>query len=458
VKLSKLNIMKYEYDLFVIGAGSGGVRAARVSASLGAKVAIAEDTYMGGTCVNVGCIPKKLFVYSSHFHEEIQAAYSYGWNISQTNFEWGRLINNKNNEIHRLNKIYENLLESSGVTIIDGHATIKSSHKIEINGNIYTAKNILIATGSESVVPDIPGNTLGITSDDAFYLESLPEHIVIIGGGYIAVEFAGIFNGLGVDTHLIYRDSLFLRGFDEGIRRFIANEMTQKGINLHFGIDVTEISESKDKKIISLSKGENILTDTVFFATGRRPKTSTLNLEGIGIEIGANAEVLVNAQYQTNIENVYALGDVIDKFQLTPVAIAEAMIVSDNLFGQQQARSLNYSNIPTAIFTQPNIGTVGPTEEEARKTISDLKVFESEFRPLKYTLTETNERSLMKLLVDNSNDKVIAAHMVGPDAGEIIQGISVAIMAGATKDIFDSTVGIHPTAAEEFVTMRSVVR
>ena len=456
--LKEFVFMKYQYDLFVIGAGSGGVRAARVSANLGAKVAIAEDTHMGGTCVNVGCIPKKLFVYGSHFGEDIHDAYSYGWDITKYNFNWNELIKNKNKEIQRLNGIYENLLDNSNVEIVKGTATIKSPHEIQVGKNLYTAANILIATGSQPSIPNIIGSNLAITSNEAFFLTNLPKRIVIVGGGYIAIEFAGIFNGLGVDTHLIYRNSLFLRGFDEGIRKFIEVEVEKKGIKLHLNTEVDKIEKSDSGKLVTLSSGNEITTDEVFFATGRAPRINGLNLPEIGVETGPKGEVLVDGSYRTSVENIYALGDVIDRFQLTPVAIAEAMVLAANLFSKEPPKTLDYTNIPTAIFSQPNIGTVGPTEEEARKIYPELQVFESEFRPLKYTMSGKDEKSMMKLLVNKQDDRVVAAHMVGPEAGEIIQGISVAIMAGATKATFDETIGIHPTAAEEFVTMRSVTR
>ena len=444
--------MKYDYDLFVIGAGSGGVRAARMSASLGAKVAIAEEKYLGGTCVNVGCIPKKLFVYGSHVAEDMDDAKFYGWNGSALSFDWSTLLQRKNEEISRLNCIYRNLLDTPGVKIFESHAHIGDPHTILVDGHKVTTERILVATGAQPIVPEFEGCDLVATSDDAFYFEELPEKVIIVGGGYIAVEFAGIYQGMGLDTTLVYRGPLFLRGFDDQLREFVRDQLSLKGVKLHFNQTIERVEKSQNRKIAYFSDGSTQITDELLYATGRSP-----NIAGCGVEpfvdLTASGGIQVDEHYQTKEESIYALGDVIDREQLTPVAIAEAISLSNHLFGEVE-RPVSYADIPTAVFCQPNLGTVGPTETEARKRFSNLQVFDTDFRPLKHTLTDNPERTLMKLLVDGDTDKVIAAHMVGPEAGEIIQGIAVAIKSGATKSDFDSTIAIHPTSAEEFVTMR----
>jgi glutathione reductase (NADPH) len=450
--------MSYDYDLFVIGAGSGGVRAARMSAGYGARVAVAESTYLGGTCVNVGCVPKKLFVYGSHFHEEFEDAAAYGWDVSPTGFDWPRLRDNKTREIERLNGVYASLLEKAGVETKWGHARIAGPNTVAMDGQTFTAEHILIATGSWPAVPDVPGRELAITSNEAFYLESFPKRVVVVGGGYIAVEFAGIFKGLGANVELLYRRDLFLRGFDDGVRQFVANELAQKDIGLRFNTNVARIEAVDGRRRVHLVEGGSLDADLVLYATGRTPKTGDLGLETVDVALNERGGIVVDEFYRTSVPGIYALGDVIDNVQLTPVAIAEGMCVSANLFTDRPASRVNYENIPTAVFCQPNIGTVGPTETEARERYPDLAVFESEFRPMKHTLTGRQERTFMKLLVDGASDRVVGAHMVGPEAGEIVQGIGVAITAGATKAHFDQTIGIHPTAAEEFVTMREPAR
>lgn len=449
--------MKYDYDLFVIGAGSGGVRAARMSAGFGARVAVAEDRYLGGTCVNVGCIPKKLFVYGSHFCEDFVDAESYGWNVSPAQFDWQRLRDNKTEEIQRLNGIYDELLSNAGVVIYTEHATFIDDHTLRVGQDTFTAEYVLIATGSWPHIPKFPGSEFAVSSNEMFYLPTLPTRIAVVGGGYIAVEFAGIMNGLGVDTTLIYRGPMFLRGFDDGIRSFVKTELERKGIRLMFNTTVQSIRNERDRKVLRLHDDSQLEVDQVLYATGRTPNTNGLGLQNTRVKTNSGGAILVNDSYQTAAKNIYALGDVIDRFQLTPVAIAEGMAFSHSVFGSQ-SRSVDYSAIPTCVFCQPNIGTVGPTEEEASREFDELQVFESTFRPLKHTVTKREERSLMKLLVDGATDRVIAAHMVGPDAGEIIQGFAVAITSKATKADFDRTIAIHPTSAEEFVTMRSRTR
>lgn len=447
--------MSYDYDLFVIGAGSGGVRAARMSAGHGARVAVAEDTYLGGTCVNVGCVPKKLFVYGSHFAEEFEDAAAYGWTARHEPFDWPRLRDNKTREIERLNGIYRNLLENAGVTIHWGRATLEDPHHVRVGEAVYSAANILVATGSWPSVPDLPGREHAITSNEAFYLEEFPRRVTVVGGGYIAVEFAGIYAGLGAETTLLYRGPLFLRGFDDDVRRFVAAEIAKKGIDLRFSTEVEAIETRGDTRLLSLNDGQTLEADQVLYATGRTPKTAGLGLEAAGVELDDVGAIVVDHHYRSSVPNIYALGDVIDRHQLTPVAIAEGMCVAANLFTDQRPRSVDYELIPTAVFCQPNIGTVGLTEAEARSRFGDeIDIYAADFKPMKHTLTGRDERTLMKLVVTRSDDRVVGAHMVGPEAGEIIQGIAVAMTAGATKTHFDRTIGIHPTAAEEFVTMR----
>jgi len=446
--------MGYDYDLFVIGAGSGGVRASRMSAGFGARVAVAEDRYLGGTCVNVGCVPKKLFVYGSHFAEDFEDAAAYGWDVTVGPVNWQRLRDNKTREIERLNGIYANLLDNAGVTRHWGRARLLDAHTVAVGEDTYTAEHILIATGGWPVQPDYPGAEHTISSNEVFYLDTLPRRVLVQGGGYIAVEFAGIFNGLGVETELVYRGPLFLRGFDEGVREFVNDELQNKGVKLTFNANIERVDVDGDEKVVTLTNGRQVRTDLVLCAIGRYPKTAGLGLEEAGVRLGDFGKVLVDEDYRTSVPHIYAIGDVIDRMQLTPVAIAEGMCIANNLFTDNPRRRVNYDNVATAVFCQPNIGTVGPTEAEAAERYPELVVYESTFRPMKHTLTGRSERTLMKLLVNGADDRVVAAHMVGPDAGEIIQGLSVAINAGATKAHFDATVGIHPTAAEEFVTMR----
>jgi len=447
-----------DYDLIVIGAGSGGVRLARMSASQGARVAVVESRYLGGTCVNVGCVPKKLFVYGSHVHDELQDAAGYGWDVplDQVSFDWPTLVANKNKEIERLNGIYARLLENAGVTVIEGTAKLSDPHTVVVGERSYTANHITVATGSWPVVPEIPGKEHILTSNEMFYLPRLPKQAVVWGGGYIAVEFAGILAGLGVETTLVYRGELFLRGFDEDVRRFAREEMDKKGIHLRFGVNIDSVENQGAEYVLHLNNGETLSTGLVMAATGRRALVDGLGLEALGVELSKSGHVVVDDHFQTAVPSITALGDVIGTPQLTPVAIAQGMVLSRRLFGDGQGE-VDYSLIPTAVFCQPNIGTVGLTEEAARKDGRKLRVYRSEFRPMKYTLSGRDERCLMKLIVDDESDRVLGAHMVGSDAGEIIQGLAVAIKAGATKAQFDATIGIHPTSAEEFVTMREPV-
>ena len=445
---------RYEYDLFVIGGGSGGIRAARLSSSFGARVAIAEEKYLGGTCVNVGCVPKKLFFYASYFSEEFNHAQSYGWYHNNNRFVWNDLIKNKNKEIERLNGIYQKILNDSNVKVFEEHAKIVDPHTIKINNKSITAKYIMIATGGWPYIPNIEGKELAITSNEAFFLKTLPNKIIIVGGGYIAVEFASIFKGLNIETSLIYRGPLFLRGFDKDLREVLSNEMKKKGINLIFNKDIKKIKKINTEVSAELDDGQKLMADQVMFATGRRPNCSNIGLDEVGVKLDAEGAIEINSNYQTNISSIYAVGDVTNRINLTPVALAEGSIVANNLFNNT-SKIASYENIPTCVFSQPNIATVGLTEDEARKKYKDITVYKSLFTPLKLTLTQSNEKSFIKLITNKKTNLVIGAHMVGENAGEIMQGIAIAIKAGATKDIFDSTIGIHPTLAEEFVTMRN---
>ncbi|EPJ46247.1 MAG: glutathione reductase [Osedax symbiont Rs2] len=449
---------EFDFDLFVIGAGSGGVRTARMAAAKGVKVAITEDLYLGGTCVNVGCVPKKLFVYSSHYADDFKEAKGFGWSVGESKFDWPTLRDNKTKEIERLNGIYHNMLVNSGCTLIEGRGTMIDAHTVEVAGVRYSAERILVATGGWPFVPEFPGSEHVISSNEVFFLETFPKRAIVVGGGYIAVEFAGIFAGLGAKTDLLYRGELFLRGFDREVREFVAQEVAKKDVNLNFNCDIESIEKQADGSLLVTTKeGKTIETDCVMYATGRVPKVEGIGLEQLGVEQAKNGAIIVDENFQSSVPSVYALGDVIDRVQLTPVALAEGMALVNHLYNEGSAK-VDYDLIATAVFCQPNIGTVGLSEEQAREQYSNIDVYVSDFRAMKHTLSGSEERTLMKMIVDKATDKVLGVHMVGPDSGEIIQGIAIALKAGATKSVFDSTIGIHPTAAEEFVTMRSATR
>lgn len=445
--------MEYQYDLFVIGAGSGGVRAARFAAQAGAKVAIAETKDLGGTCVNVGCIPKKLYSYAAQFNESFSEAAGFGWSVGETRLDWDLLKRNRAQEISRLNGIYDNLIKSSGAELIRGWATLLDDHTVEVEGKQYTAKYILVVPGGWPMVPDVPGKEHVITSNEVFDLPQFPKRFLIVGGGYIACEFASIFNGLGAKVTQIYRGEQVLRGFDSDIRQHITDEMLKSGIDLRVQSDIASIEKKTDHYLVHLKNNDTVEVDVVMYATGRIPRTEGLGLDKIGVTLGKKGEIKVDENYRTSVPSVFALGDVTDRVQLTPVATGEAMVLVDYLFGKGE-RKLSYDFIPTAVFTHPNIGTVGFTEEEAREKFAEVVIYRTDFRPLKHTLSGSSARTMMKLVVDKASDRVVGLHMVGDEAGEITQGFAVAMKAGATKAIFDSTIGIHPTAAEEFVTMR----
>ena len=471
----------HDYDLFVIGAGSGGVRASRMAAGHGARVAVAEERYLGGTCVNVGCVPKKLLVCASGFADHYREASGFGWTADEPAFDWGQLIANKNREIERLNGIYRGLLDGAGVELFEGRARLLDPHTVEIesggNGrHSVTADQVLVAVGSWPELPAIPGIEHAISSNEAFFLERLPKRFAVVGGGYIGVEFAGIFAGLGCEVTLIYRGPLFLRGFDQEIRTHLAEEMRSRGIDLRFDcrvesieeINVREIGRRSDFRQITrprqtagdgdrlrlhLDDGDAVECGEVLYATGRRPLVADLGLANCGVALGPHGEILVDAYSRSNVPNIWAIGDVTDRLNLTPVAIHEAMCLSRTLYADEPT-PVDHEGVATAVFSQPPLAAVGLTEEAAREQVGDVDVYRSRFRPLKLTLTDNQERTLIKLIVDRRTDRVLGAHMLGADAPEIIQGLAVAVKMGAAKKDFDAAMAIHPTSAEEFVTLR----
>ena len=447
---------EFDYDMFVIGIGSGGVRAARFAANFGAKVAAAEDRYMGGTCVNVGCIPKKLFVYASHFPHDFEDAAAYGWTVGEASFDWTTLRDNKDKEIGRLNGIYENMLGNAGVEVFKARATVVDPHTVDVGGKQVTAKYILIATGGWPSVPDIPGKEHAITSNEFFHMEEWPERAIVVGGGYIAVELTGVFHGLGTNVIQLYRGPHFLRGFDDDVRHQLADEMRKQKVDLRFNANIARIEQDGDELVADLEDGTHMRTDVILYATGRSPNSANIGLEEAGVELGKGGAVLVDEGFKTSVPSIYAIGDVIDRVQLTPVALEEGMVVANELFNEK-AGAVDYTNIPTAVFSQPSIGTVGLTEAQARDKYGKVDIYMSNFKALKHTLTGRDERTFMKMIVHPETDVVLGVHMVGPEAGEIVQGIGIALKAGATKATFDATIGIHPTSAEEFVTMREKV-
>ncbi len=445
---------RYDFDLFTIGAGSAGVRACRVAAGYGARVAVAEERHLGGTCVNVGCIPKKLLVYAAQFRDAFEDAAGFGWMVGPRSLQWPQLLANKNREIARLIEVYRSLLEQAGVQCIEGHARIVDAHTVIVKEQTFTARSILIATGGWPEQPHVPGVELAITSNDAFFLQRAPERILIVGGGYVAAEFAGIFHGVGAAVTQLYRGPLFLRGFDDDVRHALADEMRRKGIDLRFERDVVQIERHGNGVRAALTDGTFVNVDHVMFATGRRPNTAGLGLETAGVQLDAAGAVMVDAYSCSSVRSIYAVGDVTNRLKLTPMAIAEGQAVAETLFNNNPTAP-DHSSVPTAIFSQPPVAAVGLTEAGARERYAQVDVYRSTVRPLKHTLSGRDARTMLKLIVERATDRVVGCHMVGADAPEIIQGFAVALKCGATKAQFDATIGIHPTAAEELLTMRS---
>ena len=444
----------YDYDLITIGAGSGGVRASRLAGGYGAKVAVCEEDRVGGTCVLRGCIPKKLLIYGAHYADYMEDAVNYGWTIEGASHDWTKLIANKNTELDRLNGIYLRILRDNNVDLKEGRGVLVDDHTVEIAGECLTAENILIAVGGRPTMPDIPGIEQVITSNEALELPKLPKRVVIVGGGYIAIEFAGIFSSFGVEVTEIIRADNILRGFDIDMRTSLFEEMEKRGIKILAETVVESIEKQGDTFSLRLGNDEILETDCVMYATGRRANSEGLGIEAAGVELNDNGSIIVDELNRTSQSHIYAVGDVTDRIQLTPVAIQEGHALADMLFNQD-TRTTDYTNVPSAVFSTPPIATVGLTEEQARAEFGEVDIYDSNFKPLVHTLTGRDERSVMKLIVEPKSDKVIGCHMMGIDAPEIIQGVAIAMKCGATKAQFDATTGIHPSSAEEFVAMRS---
>ncbi len=445
---------KHDFDLIVIGAGSGGVRASRLAAGLGVKVAVVEESRVGGTCVIRGCVPKKLLVYSSHFAEDFQDAVGYGWSIEKPDFDWHRLISAKNAEIDRLNGIYLNMLRNAGVTLLPGRGVITGAHTVEVDGKSYSTERILVATGARPALPPIPGIEYAITSNEALDLMNLPRRMVIVGGGYIAIEFASIFNNLGVEVIQLIRGDSLLRGFDKDLRVEATELALAKGIDLRIKTNVGSIEKKPGRYFVHLKDGSSLETDLVFYATGRRPNTGNLGLESVGITPTASGAIAVDSHYCTSVPSIFAIGDVIDKMALTPVALAEGTVFVNSVY-KNTPTSIDYDIVPSAVFSQPPMASVGLTEDKAQERGKPFQVYESRFRPMRNILAERDEKTYLKVIVDTASRKVLGCHMIGPDAPEIIQGLGIALTCGATKEQFDATIGVHPSLAEEFVTLRT---
>jgi glutathione reductase (NADPH) len=446
-----------DFDLFVIGGGSGGVRCARIAAGHGARVGIAEQRFWGGTCVNVGCVPKKLMVQAADYGGAAQDARGFGWNATRCEHDWAAMIGAINTEVRRLSGLYRTMLESAQVTVFDAHARFLNPHTLDVGGQIVTAETIVIATGGHAVRPELEGGALGHLSDDVFTLERMPRRVLILGGGYIAVEFAGVFAGLGAEVDLVYRQPFPLRGFDDEIREALADTLSAEGVRLHPTRTIAALRQQAGTVLATLNDGTERAADFVLFATGRRAATKGLGLETTGVALGGDGAVLVDCDRRSSVAHIYAIGDAVDHVNLTPIAIAHGHILADRLFGDGR-RSWNFDQVPTAVFSRPPIATVGPSEFEAAKH-GVVDVYVTHFTPLKHKLTgRTHHKTCMKLVVDRASQRVVGAHMIGDDAPEIIQGLAIAITAGATKADVDRTLGIHPTSAEEFVTMRTLTR
>ena len=448
---------QYDFDLFVIGAGSGGVRAARIAASHGARVGICEESRVGGTCVIRGCVPKKLLVYASHFAEDFEDARGFGWETGPATFSWPKLIRAKDKEIDRLNQVYLRLLSDSGVKLFQARGSFIDEHTLQVGEEKVTAERILVATGGTPWAPDIPGIEYAITSNEAFDLAELPQRVATVGGGFIACEFAGIFNGMGSSVTQIYRGDAVLRGFDQDVRRVVSSELVKKGIDLRLEEDISSIVKTDSGLQLTLKSGGTLEVDQVMYATGRVPLVRDLGLRDVGVDVRADGRIVVDDYSRTNIEHIFAVGDVTSRVNLTPVAIYEGHSFADSEFGGR-SRPVNHEFVPSAVFSQPPVGTVGYTEEDAITHFGPVDVYLSEFRPMKHTLSGRDEKTLMKLIVEREGQKVVGLHIVGPDAPEIVQGFAVAVKSGLTKERFDCTIGIHPTAAEELVTMRNPAR
>jgi len=444
---------RYDFDLFTIGAGSGGVAGTRRAGAYGARTAICEELRIGGTCVLRGCVPKKLLVYGSEFASAFADAPGFGWSVPPATHDWSALIAAKDNEIGRLSQIYVNMLNNAKVEIFEARGVVVDPHTVEVGGKRYTAENIMIAVGGWPETPNIPGIEHVISSNEALDLRERPRHIVIVGGGYIAVEFAGIFNGFGSEVVEIIRADRLLRGFDDDLRTHLGGEMRVRGVDIRANTQVARIDRTGAGYIVTTTDGKKIETDCVMYATGRAPNTKGLGLAEIGVEMEPNGAIKVDEWQRTSVKNIYAVGDVTDRINLTPVAIAEARAIAETLYNNNPIR-MDHADVPSAVFSQPPIGTVGLTEDQARKQYGDIDIYQARFKPMKNTLSGRDERTFMKLVVDARSDRVVGCHMLGPDAPEIIQGLAIAIKCGATKKQFDATVGIHPSAAEEFVTMR----
>ena len=447
--------MAFDFDLIVIGAGSGGVRASRISAGHGARVAVIEESRLGGTCVIRGCVPKKLLMYGSAFSADAADAAGYGWQVTVDGHDWPALIAAKNAELDRLEGIYRSLLENAGVELVEGRGVITGPNSVRVGDRDITAERILVATGGWPHIPDAPGLAENaITSNEALDLAQRPDSVAVYGAGYIAVEFASIFNGFGIETHLVYRGDLPLRGFDGDLRARCAEALAGRGIILHPGCTVEKVESREGQKSVTLGDGSVLAVSQIMAATGRAPNTAGLGLVSAGVELGRKGEVIVDAHSKSSVPSIYAVGDVTDRIALTPVAIAEGHALADTLYGGRP-RQVSHENVPSAVFTQPPIASVGLSEEQARESLGEITIYTSKFNAMKNTLSGRSEKTFMKLIVETASDRVVGAHMLGPDAGEIMQGIGVAVVAGATKADFDATIGIHPTAAEEFVTMRT---
>lgn len=450
---------EFEFDLVVIGAGSGGVRCARMAGAMGAKVAVVEDSHLGGTCVNLGCVPKKLYMIGSRFPAHVQDAIGYGWSFGEGQHAWPQMTHAVSSELRRLNDIYGRLLSNSGVRLVRGWGRVEDANTVTVGEDRLHTKRILIATGGWPWRPDIPGIEHSITSNEVFSLKDRPQRVVIVGAGYIGVEFASIFHGCGSDVHLVNRKDCVLTGFDTDIRHHLQDELRKQGVQLHLGRTGTRIDLLDDgSKRLTLDDGTELTGDLILYATGRRPRTRNIGLEPLGVELAWNGAIQVDDGYQTACPSIFAVGDAVGRMDLTPIALAEGMYLARSWFGDEPAPRVEYDYVPTAVFSRPNVGTVGMTESEAIDKGHDVVIFSSNFRALAHTISGRDERTLMKMIVDGASDRVLGVHIVGPDAGEVIQGIAVALKAGATKADFDRTIGVHPTAAEELVTMRTPAR